>query len=511
MELCFALINSRNFSAMSKDLIAFMEKTGEVEFKQTCSSSMRRAIAKYAPTNKDAVDFLFMVLKGAGNHVMDDVISHTIQLASRCPDLHAYIATESLAAVKNGDSTSSGLHAHSDRQPLVQVCCWCLGEFGGSDDVIADDVIEFLESVLASNHTSLATKQYALLSAAKLHTRVSSTSSATSDKIKRVIEFSMLFTKFSSMSSGLLEKMPVFEVSSDLMAGGNSAAATTANTNGNDAAEAVTAAAVAQPEEDLLGGLLGQLDNGPTTASTTAAAVVEPAGNSLMDLLGGITDLGTAPAAPAPITTNGIGGGGGLADLGLLGPLDSQPNGNLVSPSPASAVIAPATTNNSVMDLLSPLGDSGLGGGLGMGLGVASNPPSAVPAPAAMPIINNMQTSSSVVAYDKNNVRIAAEQFERGSSPGEVSMKFVVTSTSPTLAASDFVLQVAVPKSMQIKLEPASSTSLSASQSIRQSLTVRNPKHATLKMKLRIDYKVGDSTVQDMAQVDTFPPEISTW
>ena len=87
IELAFALINGRNFATMSKDLIAFMEKTSEVEFKQVCASSMRIAITKFAPTNREAVDYLFLVLKSCGNHVNDDVPSHAIAVASRSVQL----------------------------------------------------------------------------------------------------------------------------------------------------------------------------------------------------------------------------------------------------------------------------------------------------------------------------------------------------------------------------------------------------------------------------------------
>merc|ERR1719309_1204490 len=102
---------------------------------------------------------------------------------------------------------------------------------------------------------------------------------------------------------------------------------------------------------------------------------------------------------------------------------------------------------------------------------------------------------AATVAYDKSGVRIMAEDFQRGLTPGEVSMRLVATTTSPT-PLSDFVLQVAVPKSMQIKLEPASGTGLAAGGApIRQNLTINNPKNAQLKMKLRVEYKLGDSPV----------------
>ena len=118
---------------------------------------------------------------------------------------------------------------------------------------------------------------------------------------------------------------------------------------------------------------------------------------------------------------------------------------------------------------------------------------------------------SPIVAYEKNNVKIMAEGFEKGLTPGEVGMRLVATTSSP-LPLTDFDLKVAVPKSMQIKLEAASSTSLTATgQPIRQALTIKNPKNAQLKIKLRIEYKLNNTPVQEMAQVDNFPQEVSSW
>ena len=128
------------------------------------------------------------------------------------------------------------------------------------------------------------------------------------------------------------------------------------------------------------------------------------------------------------------------------------------------------------------------GGGLTSGLGVGGPSP--------------------IVAYEKNNVKIMAEGFEKGLTPGEVGMRLVATTSSPS-PLTDFDLKVAVPKSMQIKLEAASSTSVIASgQPISQALTIKN---AQLKIKLRIEYKLNNTPVQEMVQLDNFPQEVSSW
>ena len=124
------------------------------------------------------------------------------------------------------------------------------------------------------------TKQYALLALAKLHTRCP----AQADQIRamvtgfgvdhqidlqqRGVEFSTLFAKYGSMSTALLEKMPVFEMSSsDDLLGGTGVA----NTNGETAATTATAAPTTSASEtDLLGGLLGSDFSMPTTNSGNA-------------------------------------------------------------------------------------------------------------------------------------------------------------------------------------------------------------------------------------------------
>ena len=91
-----------------------------------------------------------------------------LQLYSRCAsDLHPYIAEEALSALR--DTSAS----HGENQPLVQVCCWCLGEFGDtlSSSEMVVDILDFLDRVLTANRSSLVSKQYAILAAAKLHSR----------------------------------------------------------------------------------------------------------------------------------------------------------------------------------------------------------------------------------------------------------------------------------------------------------------------------------------------------
>ena len=56
----------------------------------------------------------------AGNFCRDDVVSSLIQLIQEAHTLHAYASQQLYRAMV----------ADISQQPLVQVACWCIGEYG---------------------------------------------------------------------------------------------------------------------------------------------------------------------------------------------------------------------------------------------------------------------------------------------------------------------------------------------------------------------------------------------
>ncbi|KAL1556718.1 hypothetical protein AAHA92_12302 [Salvia divinorum] len=74
---------------------------------------------------------------------------------------------------------------------------------------------------------------------------------------------------------------------------------------------------------------------------------------------------------------------------------------------------------------------------------------------------------------------------------------------------SNFVFQAAVPKFLQLHLDPASSNTLPASGdgSITQMLRVSNSQHGkkSLVMRMRINYKTNNKDVLEEGQINNFP------
>lgn len=178
MELSFALINTQNIRSMTKELLLFLEKA-DSEFKAHCSSGMVNAADRYSPSKRWHLDTMLNILVAAGNYVRDDVVSCTIQLISSSPALEqTYITGRLWEALQNQNNCE-------DKQPLLQVAVWAIGEYsdlfmysdrnesnGDVERPSESDMIEMFHRILVSTTVTVTTKQYALLSLAKLSTRL---------------------------------------------------------------------------------------------------------------------------------------------------------------------------------------------------------------------------------------------------------------------------------------------------------------------------------------------------
>ncbi|XP_049281427.1 AP-1 complex subunit gamma-1 isoform X2 [Anopheles funestus] len=368
MELSFALINSQNIRAMSKELLVFLEKA-DPEFKAQCSSRMVHVAERYATSIRWRLDTLLSVLIAAGNYVRDDVVSSTIHLILNSPpEEQAYIGLRLWSSVHNVANSE-------EKQPLLQVAVWTIGEYGDlvlSSERIEDvelpaehQLVDVYQRLLWSTSVSTTTKQYALVSLAKLSTRIRSKEEETRvkqmieafgshlniDLQQRGVEFAQLFRDYSHLRPALLEKMPKIQKTLP---------------NGTDV-EGGNAFDDPQPSIDLIEG--GDDGDSALMINTTSGMVGKIGSDSraLLDLLGGgddpIDGLGLPPAADVLIsgstttTTNGKPAVGGSLPTGtgnnqdlldLLGSLDM----------PAST---PPAAVNSSLGANTPLGIGGIG------------------------------------------------------------------------------------------------------------------------------------------------------
>ncbi|VEN45197.1 unnamed protein product [Callosobruchus maculatus] len=489
MELSFALINSQNVRTMTKELVNFLEKA-DPEFKAPCSSSIVLATERYAPTRRWRLDTLLKVLVAAGNYVRDDVISSTIQLITESPTHQGYVALQLYRALKED---------LQNRQPLIQVGVWCMGEYGdlltsaqADDDLqppTEEEVIEVYQRVLWSPQNTVTTKQYALMSLMKLSTRFTNTISKIQSMIstfrtslhveiqQRGVEFSQLFGSHNHLRAGLLERMPPLD-------DGGTGGKDPNQLNGEADEEVLFGSGSPDAEEDeAIAGmsntnaLLDFLDldvinpatrpslasvspPGPLTSSHSQPVMTNNTNNQdLLDLLG-LGPLGP-PTIPATENNNG------LQPPAMPTPLD---NGNLDFLAGGEGLFAPPVTDNVILEKQLP----------------------------------------QMTAYEKDGLRVifGLETPSVGSiNPDTLTIH--VTATNNTLSSmTDFLFQVAVPRTFQLQMMSPSGTTILPNGRVTQIIKVSNPSKNTLKMKVRLSYVIDGTPVNDQIEVNNFPVDI---
>jgi AP-1 complex subunit gamma-1 len=476
MELCFALVNANNIRGMVKELFFFLEKC-DPEFKGDCTSNLVIAADKYAPNKRWHIDTIMKVLTTAGNYVRDDVVSSLIQLIAETNQLHCYTTQQMYKA----------LYSDITQQPLCQVGCWCLGEYGDMFmagnleeeeplSVTEEEVLAVLEKVLVNNNSNVVTKEYAVTAIMKLSTRFQNSqplirklvnmygTSTNIEMQQRSVEYTALFGKHDSMRSGLLERMPLMERTRLAEGNGTMTNGDTLLGDEDDLADSeessktkkeVSKTAESQNILDLLG-------DGPSTVSAPLEPPKAPGGD-LLDLLGDL-DVSAGPGVPP---------GGGSIPLGLAAPSVTTPNllDGLASLTPTSP---PSTPNTQ------PIGN-----------GTAN---------AAIP---------SLTAFEKNGLKIEFN-FERNSNqPTVMNISLSATNTNTT-PLNEFVFQAAVPKSFQLQLLSPSSNIVPAncSGSVTQVIKVNNPQKQPVRMRIRINYNLNGMVVTEQGEVNNFPAEV---
>jgi len=468
LELVYALVNEANVKVLVKELLSYLMAC-DVEFKDELTQRICSVVEKYATDKEWHVDTIIQTLLVSTSFTSEETVCSMISLVTSNPDLQAY-ATHKLYAT---------LAANTTQPVLLQLAVWCVGEYGellvgspsphGSEQPDPKAVVDLLAGVLRSPVADMVTKEYTINALMKLTSRFAAGSPAqalihkqlaqysTSMNLElqqRSVEYASLL-KLDSISSGVLERMPAFAKKER-----NASTSMSADSGG----AGMPAADMSAPAPAVVG------------ASPPVAAPAPPAEVDLLaDLMGG--SPAPAPAAPgAPPVAPPPGAMSGMDDLlGLLG-----------SPSPAPAPAAPPAG----MDMM-----ASMMGGPAMGLGSA---------PAAPP----PGTFAPFTAFEKGGITMT---FTCTKDPANLSVTNIEASfTNATPAPMDSLnFQVAVPKYMQLKMTPPSSTTVPPGNSgkVTQLFKLANQMHGQKPVLLRIklEYAIMGQPISETGQVDQFP------
>ncbi|KAF3485177.1 hypothetical protein F2Q69_00054407 [Brassica cretica] len=558
LELVSLLVNENNVKQLTKELIDYLEISDE-DFKEDLSAKICSIVEKFSPEKIWYIDQMLKVLSEAGKFVKDDVWHALIVVISNASELHGYTVRALYKAVLT----------YSEQETLVRVAIWCIGEYGdllvnnvgmlGIEDPITVtecDAVDVVEDAITRHNSDMTTKAMALVALLKLSSRFPSISEYVkvfsisvsvvlipplpsfiqylyfststlhkmhmrteymnngilavsirncSARIKdvilkqkgslllemqqRAIEFNSIVERHKNIRSSLVERMPVLdEATFNVRRAGSLPASVSTMAkpsvsipNGVSAAplvdlldlgsDDILAAPSSSSGADFLQDLLS-VDLGSSSAQSGAT----PAPKAGTDLLLDILSIGTP--SPAQNSTSAI---------DLLSTADMNNNSSTALDTLSSSApphIATTASAGGMFDLLDGLSPS----------------PSkeATNGPAYPPI----------VAYESSSLKIDFTFSKPTGNPQTTNVEATFINLSPN-TFTDFVFQAAVPKFLQLHLDPASSNTLPASGgNITQNLRVANSQHRkkSLVMRMRIGYKVNGKDVLEEGQINNFPP-----
>ncbi|KAG2501574.1 hypothetical protein HYH03_000079 [Edaphochlamys debaryana] len=517
LELVYSLVNESNIRTLTRELLDYLG-VSDTEFKPDLTAKICVLIQRFAPDRRWHLDQLLAVMLQAGPYVKDEAARTLLVLLTNTPDLHAYAARAFYRALAQHYETASPI--------LLTTGVWVVGEYGemllagfggplleGEPPLNTSDaeVVSLLEAVLRRHRSDAVVVEHVETAAMKLTARLPSqvarlrsllgrfTHSGQLEAQTRACEYGKVF-QHERIRGQLLERMPALDEAEYLrqngilIAGAEQAASGSAG--GAAAGGAAAAGAGAKPAAaaggaaDLLGGLdvLGT----PTPAAAPRALV-----DDLDALLGGVPSAAPAPAAAPGVAVPVPAAAPSAVSDDLLSLLGGSPGPAVPPPAPVPAPAAAAA------DPLAAI----LGGG----------PPapavSIAPPPAAAPSLTPAVPSPgavTILAWQAHGLVLNFALSKPNPTNAAVTEVVAVATNNGAAEVTDFTLQAAVPKFMQIKLEPASGTTLAPRGGIvSQRLFVNNTQHGEKKlvMRLRITFtSAGGSAHEEMAEVSNFPP-----
>uniref|UniRef100_A0A672HC38 AP-1 complex subunit gamma n=1 Tax=Salarias fasciatus TaxID=181472 RepID=A0A672HC38_SALFA len=113
-----------------------------------------------------------------------------------------------------------------------------------------------------------------------------------------------------------------------------------------------------------------------------------------------------------------------------------------------------------------------------------------------------------MTAYNKNGLKIDFT-FERANPNPNIAVITIHASNTTEADMTDFVFQAAVPKTFQLQLlSPSSNVVPALNQgTVTQVIRVLNPQKQQLRMRIKLTYTHKGTAVQDLAEVNNFPPQ----
>lgn len=479
LDLIYALVTKNNVKALVKELLNYLALTSrDIEFKTNLAHKICQIAQKYSPNKKWHIETIISVLSIAGNFTRESVVSEIIALISRNKSLYAFAVHKLFRALKKNMKKPQLL--------LINVGIWCIGEYGdilvsniGAEQAQTSDpgnkytkisetkVLNLLHQILKHISSTNTTKEYTLNALIKLtvrfgdgyHKRICKMLAAYKTSMslelqQRSCEYTELISSdMDKIRLGVISRMPIIgkEKSKEKKNEENTSEESDNEGDENEGDDSSNEEIQEDEEEEENEKDIVCKTEKKLKSKTKATSVPEPEMNIL--------------------------------DLCLL----DEPNistGNVTD------------QNSNTFDLLDGLMDMG-----------NVQPSQSTQKPQIKQSQNNTETYPPKVIFESKGLSITFFCSIKLANPEVLLIDGTFTNASSSEMAN-WEFQVAVPKYMKIKMEPASTNAIPANGGeVKQRMILKNQMHGTKKIRLRIrlSYVTNGKVITEQTQIDSLP------
>ncbi|KAJ3438163.1 ap-1 complex subunit gamma [Anaeramoeba flamelloides] len=220
LDLVFGIMDKKNVESLTQELLDCLPKA-EKEFRYDITAKICTAIEKFSPNDKWQIDTLIKVLTIGGQYIRDDVSSMMTSVIGRNPDLQYYTSKKLFNIL---------LDDRYRNQTFLQVSSWVIGEYGDilmqksekdGELINTTQALDLFQILLESSRTTDETKYYILTALIKFSTRIEGYDELIKKIIKpyrehvnvelqqRACEFFLLFD-YNEIRDPILDRMPIF-------------------------------------------------------------------------------------------------------------------------------------------------------------------------------------------------------------------------------------------------------------------------------------------------------------
>jgi AP-1 complex subunit gamma-1 len=540
LELIYHLVNESNVESLTAELLNYLVLC-PTEHRGDICARILKVVDRYSPSDQWRVDTLITTLTIAGREASRNVQSATVVYISRASaDIHAFAVHKLCKALRDDDGSQHG---------LLSVGVWCIGEYGellmqpyqyvpadGDQQPITFQAMEPMEIVKAVEQLTKRhacpdfVKQRVLTAYVKLSQRLSHDPMASErlqkllqkDQTSRSLEVQVRSCEYNALLHATKgQKLPRLsqpKASTDADLFG----VTAESSVGEGVSEGVVAAAkealARMPVVDikilqkrLSADEFANGDDSIPVRRTVASAPAPSSGGDLLDLFGGGETVSNGPtSAPAA----------GPSDLDLLSdifaapaaPISAAPVVNpmdLFGAPPVVSQTMPAPSNP--MDLFGAPPSTAMPASSPLDIFGGSMAP-AQPATSSQDLFGAptpVSNSVRVPGFSHGGLTLEFECLKpEAMAPQKSTLiaHFQNTTPGPLVGMS---LQVAVPKYIQMEMEPPSSTTVPpGSRVVSQKIKVTNNMLGTknVVLKVKVSFTSAGQKVEHLATCSGFPP-----